>query len=278
MNELVSVYLPTYNRAELLERAINSVLSQTYKNIEIVVCSDNSTDNTDQLMAFFCDKYENIKYIKNIKNMGACITRNNAIKLCSGYFITGLDDDDYFLPERIENFMLLSRVDRDLVLFSNCVVESKKKTIKKTYDITVDNVEVYKRNSIGNQVFCSKKTLFESGLFDPELLMWQDKDLWIRVIDKNLIAVNSCKYDYVMDVSHDYDRISNVSELKLFNTVLSFISKYPKYKKMSSYLFVSALGYNKLDIRFTDIISLFFNVDKKAKLSIVKILLKRVLR
>ncbi len=101
-NHLVSVIITTANRASLLSRAIDSVLNQTYKNFEIIIANDASTDNTESIIKNYQDKYNNIKHIKHKKPMGANVGRNNAIQASLRDFIAGLDDDDEFTPDRFE--------------------------------------------------------------------------------------------------------------------------------------------------------------------------------
>lgn len=107
MDLKVSVIIPTYRRSEFLQRAIESVLKQSYKNIEIVIVDDNGEGTDDQikteqsLKSVFGDD-ERIKYIKNKKNSGAAVSRNNGIEYSSGDYICFLDDDDVYLPDKIE--------------------------------------------------------------------------------------------------------------------------------------------------------------------------------
>lgn len=100
---LISVIIPTYNRCDTLERAIKSVLNQTYKNLEIIVVDDNANNkefrnNTRELIK----KYENIILVENKKNLGGGLTRNEGIKACSGELVAFLDDDDEYLPDKIK--------------------------------------------------------------------------------------------------------------------------------------------------------------------------------
>lgn len=99
-NPLVSVIIPTYNRANSLERAIKSVINQTYKNLEIIVVDDNSTDNTEEIVKSFSD--DRIKYVRHFQNKGSSSARNTGIKNSQGEFIAFLDSDDEYLPEKIE--------------------------------------------------------------------------------------------------------------------------------------------------------------------------------
>ena len=102
---LVTVYITTRNRCRLLERAVDSVLAQTYKNYEIIVCNDASTDRTASFLEDMAKKHRNFRYYSTSEAKGACVLRNIAIKEAKGEFITGLDDDDYFLPSRLERFV-----------------------------------------------------------------------------------------------------------------------------------------------------------------------------
>ena len=92
---LVTIYIPTKNRLKLLNRAIESVKKQTYKDIEIIVVDDGSTDGTTEYLAQEINS-GTLKAIFNKKSLGACAARNKAIEMATGDFITGLDDDDYF--------------------------------------------------------------------------------------------------------------------------------------------------------------------------------------
>ncbi|BDS16269.1 glycosyltransferase family 2 protein [Clostridium perfringens] len=99
-NELVSIITPSYNTEKFIDKTIQSVLKQTYKNWEMIIIDDCSTDNTDQIVAKFNDS--RIKYIKNKKNLGAAISRNKALREAKGKWIAFLDSDDLWVPEKLE--------------------------------------------------------------------------------------------------------------------------------------------------------------------------------
>lgn len=103
---MVSVIIPTYKRSNMLPRAISSVLSQTYSNIQVVVVDDNNPDteyrkNTEALMEQYASD-ERIKYVKHSKNANGSVARNTGIKSSDGEIVAFLDDDDFFYPEKIE--------------------------------------------------------------------------------------------------------------------------------------------------------------------------------
>lgn len=97
---LVSVIMPTHNRSEMLKRAIKSVLSQTYKNFELIVINDGSEDNTDHVVKSQNDG--RIIYIEHNKPMGSANARNTGIKRAQGEYIAFLDDDDEWRKDNLE--------------------------------------------------------------------------------------------------------------------------------------------------------------------------------
>lgn len=97
---LVSIIMPSYNTADYIAQAVQSVLEQTYTKWELIIVDDCSTDNTDQILSRFKDK--RIRVIKNTKNVGAAISRNKAIRAARGQWIAFLDSDDLWKKEKLE--------------------------------------------------------------------------------------------------------------------------------------------------------------------------------
>lgn len=105
--ELVSIITPSYNTEKYISETIQSVQAQSYKNWEMIIIDDCSTDNTDEIVSKFLSD-ERIRYIKNTKNLGAAISRNRALKEAKGKWIAFLDSDDLWHPYKLErqiNFM-----------------------------------------------------------------------------------------------------------------------------------------------------------------------------
>lgn len=100
MNDLVSIIMPSYNTAKYISDSINSVLTQTYTNWELLIVDDCSTDNTDEILASLRDN--RIRYYKNEKNSGAAISRNRALREAKGKWVAFLDSDDLWHPEKLE--------------------------------------------------------------------------------------------------------------------------------------------------------------------------------
>jgi glycosyltransferase involved in cell wall biosynthesis len=98
---LVSVVIPTYNRAELVERAVYSVLSQTYPNLEVIIVDDASTDDTQGRIKALQQIDHRIQYFRHESNRGAQAARNTGIQAAKGMYIAFLDSDDEWLPQKL---------------------------------------------------------------------------------------------------------------------------------------------------------------------------------
>lgn len=230
MEPLISVYIPTYNRLELLKRAVQSVQNQTYKNFEIIIVDDNSSDGTQDFLVGLAKVDSRIRYFFKDKNSGACVSRNIAINLAQGELITGLDDDDYFLPHRLEFFLdyWVNKKREDSIALFTSNIKSEKSNHAKEHSLF--SKKYFKKddllfaNYVGNQIFTETKTLRQVSGFDESFCMWQDLELWYRVGDLgNFEHVD--KPTYFFDTSHLYGRISEAKSEKIFKTVEQFSEK-----------------------------------------------------
>ncbi|HBM2932600.1 TPA: glycosyltransferase [Klebsiella michiganensis] len=227
---LVSIYIITRNRLPLLKRCVQSVCEQTYSNIEIIIVDDNSSDGTVEYLVNIAAIDPRIKYFFNDRNRGACYCRNLAIENATGEYITGVDDDDYFMPERvslfIENKQLLSEF---CALFTDSIWKVKtgfnKASINRFFPNKITHKDLLAFNFIGNQIFTTTKNLKENK-FDVEMPAWQDLDCWYNLLkNTNKKAYKLDKHNYVQDVSHDHERISLSKKEKVIHAYQLFCSK-----------------------------------------------------
>ena len=100
IQEKLSVIIPTRNRCEHLKRAVNSILNQTWNNIEIIIIDDASTDNTALYVTELITNNKYVKFISNDKAIGGSRSRNLGINIATGYYIGFLDDDDTWHPQK----------------------------------------------------------------------------------------------------------------------------------------------------------------------------------
>ena len=104
MNKLVSVIIPTYKRPDTLSRAIDSVLNQTYKDIEFIIVDDGSTDQTEELVKSYDDT--RIHYRKMERNSFYCYAANCGLTHCKGDYVAFMNSDDVWLPEKLEKQLM----------------------------------------------------------------------------------------------------------------------------------------------------------------------------
>lgn len=233
---LVSVIVPTYNRPGMLKIAIESILAQTYKHIEIIVVNDGETDVSNIIQPI---KY-NIVYVKHARNRGLAAARNTGIKVAAGKYIAYLDDDDIFYPDHIETLVNFLENNDYKVAYSDAYKVNQK--LKNGHYVTVNREIVYSYDFdydsilVDNllPVLClvhEKSCLDVSGLFDEDLYMHEDWDLWIR-LSRNF------KFGHVKKFTCEYtsrdDGTSMIgSRRPLF--LKTFLRIYEKYSDYTAY-------------------------------------------
>ncbi|MDU5501003.1 MAG: colanic acid biosynthesis glycosyltransferase WcaA [Enterobacter sp.] len=183
---LVSIYMPTWNRQQLAIRAIKSVLRQDYDNWELIIVDDCSS-SYEQLQKFVTDLNDpRVVYTHNEINSGACAVRNQAIMQAKGQYLTGIDDDDEWTPNRLSIFLShKEQLVTHAFLYANdyvCQGEvySQPASLPLYPKSPYSRRLFYKRNIIGNQVF-TWAWRFKECLFDTELKAAQDYDIFLRM-------------------------------------------------------------------------------------------------
>lgn len=213
----VSIYIPTKDREADLRRAVESVLSQSYPSIELIVVNDGSTDCTRDYLDALAATDERVRVFHNQLPAGAPAARNKAIVAAQGEFVTGLDDDDAFHPDRIIRFLdrwteLSNRGVAPSCLYSqDVVVRDNQSSVVTRKPAMVSVEQLMHRNCVGNQIFAPRKHLIDAGLFDQELPAWQDLEFFIRVIAMFGSAYLVDSPTYYFDDSQRDDRISKKS-------------------------------------------------------------------
>jgi glycosyltransferase involved in cell wall biosynthesis len=226
---LVSIIITTHNRSKLLQRAIKSALGQSYENIEIIIVDDASSDDTERIVLKYIKNDTRIQYIKNEKQSGANVSRNKGILASSGKFIAGLDDDDEFLPDRIN--LLIKNYDSSYAFITslNIIQFDKHKSYSKAPEIvTIEHMK--KDNILMNQAFIEKKRLISVGLYDEKLTAYQDYDMWIRLMQKFGTVKVLQEYTQKVYFESFRDRISTLPQ-KRFKGYFNF---YTKHKRIFS--------------------------------------------
>lgn len=248
----VSVIIPTYNRAKYICEAINSLLNQTYKDYEIIVIDDGSTDNTKEIISGY---KERILYIYQ-DNLGPAAARNRGIKIARGEYVSFLDSDDTFLPEKLESQVgfLDNNPSTSAVHTWWYYTDSNGKTLpfkgRRSYNknIRVENMLIGKV-SLNLCAFMFRKSCFnDDNLFDETLCGGEDWDLWLRLAEQGhkFYCIPKVLVAYRM---HKDNMVSNID--KMFNEGLRWREKYfnkyaclERVKKKTFYNFYYEFSWN----------------------------------
>jgi glycosyltransferase involved in cell wall biosynthesis len=214
---LVSVIIPTYNRAHMIAPSLESALAQTLREYEIIVVDDGSTDTTRD---FLHKAYGNqIRYIAHPANRGLSAARNTGIEHARGTYIAVLDDDDLWLPEKLALQVDLMKASPDMVL-AYCGTMKVDCRGAQLEEIKPDMrghlfAEMLNRNCLkgpASVAIFSREILGESGVFDTGLSSCADWDLWIRLARCGRIDfVDRPLVKYVMHQSNMHSNISGMA-------------------------------------------------------------------
>lgn len=240
---LVSVYISTHNRLNKLQRAINSVLNQDYPYIEIIICDDGSTDGTQEYMRQLILDSPSVLYKRNDTPKGACSARNLGIFSARGEFVTGLDDDDEFHPNRIS--MLLQHWKSEYAFIcsnhTDQYASGKRNKYYKGGSRIVKPDDLLLDNIASNQIFTKTEYLKSIGGFDTSVKRLQDWDTWLRLSKQYGQGFRVSHSLYIMH--HDDLDTNRVSRNMTFSTALDALFQRNKkhYDKKSTYLLQSKI-------------------------------------
>ncbi|EEZ83740.1 glycosyltransferase family 2 protein [Vibrio alginolyticus] len=180
--DVVSIIMPTYNSEQTVVESIQSVLSQTYKNWELIIVDDRSTDNTWQVIQTYADKYDNIRVYQNKENLGAGASRNFAIKKARGRFIAFLDSDDLWTEDKLAEqipFMLENNYPLTYTHYSRFTSEEELSVV------TAPEYTTYKKLMYSNVIGCLTAVYDAQALgkrYMPLIRKRQDMGLWLDIL------------------------------------------------------------------------------------------------
>ena len=213
-NPLVSIVIPVYNAEKYIERALKSLINQSYKNIEVIVVNDGSTDNTEKIVKKYVDK---IRYFYK-ENGGVASALNLGIKNMKGEYFSWLSHDDVYYTNKIERQIEeLKNIDKDNILYSGFELINDKSEFLYAWEIASKNEYRKLNNSFyalllsglnGCSLLIPKKAFYEVDFFNEDLKCTQDYDLWFKIFK------NGYKIKYMPEVLLQY-RIHESQDTKL---------------------------------------------------------------
>lgn len=207
----VSVIIPTHNRLDLLKNAVQSVLAQTFQDVEIIIINDASTDGTHPYLAQLIETNPRIQAINNPQSLGGSKSRNVGIQVSTGKWVAFLDDDDTWEPEKLAVQLAALYANPQAVACSASYQVNYPGGVKKIINTPGDIFphELLKANVLGGAsvCICASEVLKKIGGFDDKLRSAQDWDLWIKLRDAGTII--STEQVLVQYYVHFNYRISN---------------------------------------------------------------------
>lgn len=189
-NELISIVMPAYNCEKYIVQSINSILQQSYRNWELIVIDDCSTDNTPLILEQMQKEDTRIKYYRNEFNSGVSETRNKAIEIAKGEWIAFLDSDDMWEKFKLEKQILFSRKNNCKFVFTgSCYINEKGDKFNGIFQVPkrVDYKKLRRHNVISCSSVLIKKHFFESIKMQHDN-MHEDYAVWLRVLKSGVYA------------------------------------------------------------------------------------------
>lgn len=250
MEKMISVVIPTYNRKNSISACVNSVLKQTYPNIEIIVVDDASVDETYELFENIED--ERLFYYRYEINQGACFARNLGAEKAKGDYIAFQDSDDQWLPEKLEKQMAyLKKIDADFVFCGMNRIEPEASIYYPIVDFIEEKnaiEQLLTNNVISTQTMLMKRAVIEAIHFDTSFTRFQDWDFALQV------ALHGFKIGYLKEALVDSAVQANSISINvktgmayehLYEKYRYYYNKYPHAK--ANILMYQARGYRELD-------------------------------
>lgn len=234
---LVSIIIPTYNRAHLIVETLDSILAQTYENWECIIVDDGSMDNTNEVVEKFVmrDSRFQYHYRPSHKSKGANVCRNYGFELSKGKYIQYLDSDDYISSNKIENQVnLLENYDINTIAIckwqffenlSNKDVQDNELKVYKNFDSIVDFIDALALSGgflPPHSYLLSRQLVLNAGNWMDRLVVNQDGEFFARIF------INTKRVVFVPDVMVYYRRnhIDNISilnnEMKIEHAIVSW--------------------------------------------------------
>jgi glycosyltransferase involved in cell wall biosynthesis len=243
-NPTVSVILPTYNRAKLIDRAIKSILGQTYQDFELIIVDDGSNDNTKDFVNAFDDR--RIRYVRHEENKGANAARNTGIAMARGGYVAFQDSDDEWLPEKLEKQMQIFKNTSVGVVYTGFWrIKGNEKIYIPSPTIEQKEGNIHHRllhgNFVTTQAAVIKRECFnKAGLFDESLPRLQDWELFIRISKHYLFKC----VDEPLVISYFTSKSISANQEALISAHLYILEKHYDDLKMDNKL----LAYHHFNI------------------------------
>lgn len=247
---MISVIIPSYNRAETIRRSMDSVLNQSYRDIEVIVVDDCSTDGTLDVISGYTDN--RLRCVRHKQNCGACAARNTGIEYARGEYIAFQDSDDEWFPDKLEKqIRALETSDSDIVFCRYVKYENGNECEGPLHFSEGVLGRVDTLYGIGTQTLLAKASVFQDIRFDIRMPRFQDLEWLIRAQDKYQIyclAEPLVKYNLGEDSISANPRKLYAASVLLLKLHPDLLKKYPLIAESTARrLFIEARMLPRMD-------------------------------
>lgn len=209
VEEKISVLMSTYNSQDKIRSSLESILDQTYENLEFIILDDNSEDGTFEILEEYESKNDSIKLLKNESNMGLTKSLNILISESSGNYIARQDDDDFSARNRLETQMrLMKKFELDFCTLRAITMPEEKLRPGVSYYLPNKLLIKYKNPFIHGSLLIKKSVLEKNGNYDEDFYYAQDYKLMSDLLKKGY------KYKIINNPLYMLNTKNNISELK----------------------------------------------------------------
>lgn len=229
MDKLVSIVLPVYNGERYLAESIESVLNQTYQNLELIIVNDCSTDATESIILSYAEKDARIIYLRNETNLRLPASLNRGFQYAHGEFWTWTSDDNMYLETAIEKMVqvLEQQPDVSLVYCDYDAIDENGKLLERVTAGQAD--ELLYKNIVGACFLYRRQAAEAVGEYDTKRFLVEDYEFWLRIyLSFRISAHNECLYIYRRhSASLSQKRLREV-EANLRELRLDYLREYEK--------------------------------------------------
>lgn len=244
----VSVITPVYNAEKNIAKMLDSVLNQTYSNIELVLVDDCSSDKSSKIISDYKKKYSNIIYFRHDKNLGAGAARNKALELASGQYVAFLDSDDIWYPQKIKKqISLIEKTKTPFCYTAIEMIDENDRIIKKKRKIKTTCTYKY---LLKNTIIATSSVVIDRNVLGdfrmPLRRGGQDYATWLKLLRNNVIAyginealvkyrvsknsLSSNKFKSIKQVWEIQTKDENINKIyALYNIIFFCINALKKY-------------------------------------------------
>ncbi len=279
----VSIIVPVYNVEKYLEKCLDSLVNQTFKDIEIIIVNDGSTDNCRKIIDKYYSKYTNIIKVINQENKGLGAARNTGLKSVTSDYIIFVDSDDYIEPNMVyEMYNKILQEQADFVIYGFNVVNEHYNLISKTFPNKYEAYDFNTQMIFGNLCACNK--IIKRSLLDEDLnfrnnVWYEDIDFSFKLFlkSKKMCILPKNLYNYLLrqgSIMNSNNLRKNLDLIDAFNEIINYSKKincFDKYYNEIEFLIINHLYISCIVRILTN-----NNSNKNEKKELLNIILKYI--